>query len=208
MQTKMILQRSMMNNPRFTILVDMDGVLENLGEVWAEIINEKFGTNVSYENLTEWDMQKNFPDVPVEEITSILDLPGLWERLTPSPNADYYLQKLLDDGHKIVIVTASHFNSLKIKLENCLFKYYPFLSYKDVIICHQKNLIQGDILIDDGIHNFSDTQRFKIIFSAPYNKQFIADQLPGTNYFRCNNWEEVYTVINSLALNQDNYVDQ
>ncbi len=51
-----------------TILVDADGVLENLSEAWVEYLNDRYGTSVKYDEVRDWDMTKAFPSLSREQV--------------------------------------------------------------------------------------------------------------------------------------------
>lgn len=181
---------------KLTVLVDMDDTLENLCEVWIKCLNEKHGANVLIDDIKDWDMSKAFPSLERKKIYEPLYENELWERVTPLPDAVDYLKKLIDDGHKVVIVTASHQNTVALKLNNVLFKYFPFLTYHDVIITSQKQLINGDVLIDDAPHNLEGGGYKGILVSAPHNRSYNAE---ANGFIRADNWKAIYKIVCEIA---------
>ena len=178
---------------RLTILVDMDDTLENLLEEWVKFLNEEHNLRVDINNVTNWDMSKTFTMLSRQEIYAPLFNKSLWERVKPLPGAVQYVNRLIKDGHRVVIVTASHQDTVSIKLNDVLFKYFPFFTYKDVIITSQKQLINGDILIDDAPHNLEGGKYKGILMTAPHNKSYKAEE---HGLVRVNDWEEIYKLIN------------
>ena len=183
-----------MNKNKLTILVDMDDVLENLVECWVAELNLRFGTTVSIEDVTTWNIAEVFPSLTSEQVFSPLYDSCFWGKLSALPEAAKYLKRLIDDGHKIRIVTASYYETLPAKME-LLFREYPFLNWNDVIVAHDKKLIKGDILIDDAIHNLEGATYKKILFNRPYNKDYNAT---GNGMVRVYNWHEVYSEIEKM----------
>ena len=179
---------------KLTILVDMDDTLENLCEVWVDYLNEIYGTNVKLTDVTQWDMTKVFPILTRSEIFDVLTEANLWERVKPLPGAVEYLEKLINDGHRIVIVTSASPETISVKLNKVLFKYFPYLTYKDVIISSQKQMIKGDVLIDDAPHNLENGSYLKMLFDAPHNQTY---DRPDT--IRVHNWKGIYDAINYYA---------
>ena len=92
---------------KLTILVDMDDTIENLCETWVEFLNETHGTTVHKDDIHDWDMSKAFPTIEKQQVYDPLFNENMWKRVTPLPGAVEYLKRLIDDGHKVVIVTAS-----------------------------------------------------------------------------------------------------
>lgn len=180
-----------------TILVDMDDTIECLSEAWVDYLNTRYGTTVKHEDITEWNVSKFFPELSKEQVYDVLLEDEFWNFVRPMEGASEYLQRLINDGHKVFIVTSSHYKTMKAKMENVLFKYFPFLSWDDVIVTSHKNLIKGDVIVDDGPHNLEDGQRYKLLFDAPHNRTYDA----GCNGMtRVRNWEEAYAAITIIAL--------
>ena len=181
-----------------TILVDMDDTIEDLCGAWVNYLNEKYGTNTKPSDVKEWDITKAFPTLSRDEVFGVLSDELLWDRVKPLPGAADYLKKIIDDGHKVFIVTASHPDIISTKLSKVLFKYFPFLTYDDVIITTHKQLIRGDILIDDAPHNLEGGKYFKILYNAPHNQSY--DDVKNF-VIRVYNWDEVYYAVNCFAGN-------
>lgn len=186
---------------KLTILVDMDDVLENLCEVWVEQLNTLFQLDVKADEIEEWDMSKAFPTLTKDEIYWPLHTEMLWTKVKPLPGAVKYIKKLINEGHKIIVVTAASAESVQMKLENVLFKYFPFLTMDDVIVATQKWLIRGDVMVDDAPHNLKNFFGEAILFTAPHNRNFD-DRMYGMT--RVNNWDEAYKTIQKIAQEDEN----
>ena len=182
---------------QLTVLVDFDQTLNNLNEAWVAYLNERHGTSVNPDNVNSWDITKAFPTLTTFEIFKPLTEEALWERVVPLPKAYDTICKLKYDGHKIYIVTTSNPISVPLKLNKVLFKYFPFFTYNDVIITSHKQLIIGDVLVDDAPHNLEgDTTYAKILISAPHNRSFDEKSIGAV---RADDWDEIYELINNLA---------
>jgi 5'(3')-deoxyribonucleotidase len=98
----------------------------------------------------------------------------------------------MDEGHEVYIVTATEIEHVEEKMKKLLFRYFPFLDWGQVIITRRKQLIRGDILIDDGIHNLEGGDYRKILFTAPHNRSYDAR---ANGMIRVDTWEEAVRVI-------------
>lgn len=175
-----------------TILCDFDDVLINFCEVWVELINEQNGTTVKPEDITDWSITKAFPTLTREQVYKPLYEREIWNRVTPLPGAVEYLSKLLSDGHDVYIVTSSHYKTIEPKISNVLVKYFPFFPIDNIIVANNKQMIRGDVLIDDGVHNLINGVYTGILFTQPHNKSYSDDII------RVNNWREVYECISEM----------
>lgn len=180
---------------KLTILFDADDVAENLCNCWVDLLNERYGTSVDFESVQDWEIAKAFPTLTEEQVFSVFQDDEIWGRITPIPGATETLQKLFDEGHELYMVTASDYRSCKPKVDRLL-EMFPFLDWKHIIIAHNKQMIRGDILIDDGPHNLVNGEYFKILFDRPHNRGFDAS---ANGVLRLHTWEEVYLAIQAYS---------
>ena len=81
-------------------------------------------------------------------------------------------------------------------MDDLLFRRFPFISWDQVIITSRKQLIKGDVLIDDGIHNLEGGDYIKILMTAPHNRDYDAE---GNGMIRVHNWKQIKEVIDQLS---------
>ena len=179
-----------------TILVDMDDVLEDLLGAWVSYLNHKYGTKTKPDDVSDWDISRFFPTLNQSQIYEPLYMDSFWYGVKPKSGASDALQKLIGAGHKVYVVTSSSHETLSTKMTAVLFKYFPFLTWGDVIITSNKQLIRGDVLVDDGVHNLVDGKYAKILFDAPHNRNYNAE---ANGMRRVCNWDEAYAAICELA---------
>ena len=173
------------------ILFDADDVAETLLDGWVKVLNERYGTNVSVEDVTDWDITLAFPTLNKSQVYGVLQEDQIWANLTPMPGAQEYLQRLYDEGHELYLVTASDYRTCKTKFDRIL-ELFPFLDSHHIIVAHTKQMIAGDVLIDDGPHNLIDGNYFRILFDRPHNRGIDEEKY---NMHRAHSWKEVYELI-------------
>ena len=178
-----------------TILVDMDDTMEQLLRAWLQAVNEKYGTNVTYEQSLVWDVSAAFPGLTHKQVYDVPLEKDFWKRVEPMPGAAQALQRFMQAGHKVFIVTAADYETVPEKMQDHLFKHFPFLSWNQVIITSNKQLIRGDVLIDDGIHNLEGGDYAKILMTAPYNEWYDAE---ANGMIRVHNWQEVEEAVRRI----------
>ena len=156
---------------KLRILVDLDDVLNNLLECWVELLNCKYHLNAKAEDSKTWNVQGIYPTLTEEEVYRPIYEDEVWTMLSPRPDSVEALKEMIEDGHDVIIVTASVYQTLHLKMD-WFFTTFPFLSWENVIITKRKQLIKGDVLIDDGYHNLEGGDYFKILIDAPYNRSY------------------------------------
>lgn len=114
-----------------TILVDMDDTIENLAEAWVAYLNARHQTSTNLSDITDWDISKAFPTLTKEQVYAPLFEDAFWSWVKPMEGASEALQKLIADGHTVLIVTTSNYQTLAAKMEQVLFHYFPFLTWND-----------------------------------------------------------------------------
>ncbi len=178
------------------ILVDMDDTIEFLLQELVKRTNRKYHQNVSAEDVKDWAIAPAFEGLTKQQILETADEPGFWRSVKPVPGAAEALKHFMDEGHEVYIVTASEMKDLKDKMQDLLFRCFPFLSWSQVIVTCHKQLIRGDVLIDDGIHNMEGGEYRKILFTAPYNRDYNAE---ANDMIRVDTWDEAVKVIDSMV---------
>jgi 5'(3')-deoxyribonucleotidase len=177
---------------KLRILVDVDEVLNNLLDCWVDYLNKQYNANANAQDLKVWNLQGIFPELTEEEVNRPLYDDVLWQSLSPRPGSTEYLKRMIDDGHDVLIVTASVYQTLPAKMD-WLFVHYPYLSWDNVILTRRKQLIRADVLIDDGIHNLEGGNYFKILFDCPNNRHYDAKK---NGMIRVYSLKEAYEAIN------------
>ena len=111
--------------------------------------------------------------------------------------SDYMIERLIKEGFDVYICTASLFDTIKAKFEYTIGRYFPYISWNKIIVTKNKQLINGDILIDDGIHNLEGGRYRKILMSAPHNLSYDA---ASNGMTRVTTWRDAYSAVRSYAL--------
>ena len=170
----------------------MDGTITDLLPSWVKKLNEKHGTNVDHRNIKFWDMEKNFPTLTRDEIFEPLSLDDFWKTVFPISGAQISIRSLLEASHEVYIVTSSGYETLKSKMNNLLFKYFPFLSWDNLIIAKNKQMIDGDVLIDDNPDNLIGGKYIKILLNKSYNEDFDAES---NGVLRAHSWNQIFSML-------------
>lgn len=177
------------------VFCDFDDVLINFCEVWVSLINEQNNTNVRVDDIKSWNISEAFPSLTKEQVYKPLYETEIWCRVSPLPGAVDGLQKLINDGHQVYIATSSHYKTIADKVDRVLLRYFPFFNLDNLIVIKHKQLLSGDVLIDDGIHNLVGGKYKGILKSAPHNLSCKLED----NIFRANDWNEIYQLVGEIA---------
>lgn len=177
-------------------VTDMDDVLVDLLSAWTDTLNNQYNLSVDPSSIKEWRMEKSYPTLNSEQLYGPLFTNELWQKVKPKEGAVQGLRQLCEEGYDIYVATASHYNSMPIKITEALFKYFDFLSYKNIIMCHNKQLLQCDYIVDDNIDNLRDHRAITFLMDAPYNRN-VDESLYD---FRVHNFQQVIEIIRKIEV--------
>lgn len=158
-----------------TILVDIDGVIFNTQETLLDWLNIRYDTNYIIHDITSYD----WFDKTFESSWEATEYEVFWDYVKANQQSIDYILKWKHEGHIVKFVTASRYNeSLPRKIYKLLDYFKGEFNDKDVIICHDKEMIKGNILIDDCYDNIKKFAMnfgcYGILYKQPWNfKQFI-----------------------------------
>jgi 5'(3')-deoxyribonucleotidase len=133
------------------IAVDMDDTICHLVKRAIYHNNNDFPTHLlRYEEMHDWNTDHlRHPDC-TQEI--FYGRPGLYEELELFDEHVVGEMEKLHNTYDVIIVTAAQPQSV-VEKWNWLQKHMPFIPIENFFTCKRKNLINYDLLIDDGVHN-------------------------------------------------------
>lgn len=180
-----------------TILVDIDSTITNFGEILLLANNQLHNTNYRYTDITSYDwFDRTFPNPwkPTE-------YQCFWNSVEVNPAAVTAIERWVRQSHKVLLVTASHFNNmLGYKIRKTLEPFNPeLINERNVVITQDKSIIHGDTMIDDCIDNLYNFNGTRICYVQPWNQDFNGS-------LRFSDWNkinEVIQVIQSIYFEDD-----
>jgi 5'-nucleotidase len=163
------------------LIVDMDGVL---ADVWTQYL--------------AYDERDTGRRKSVAEVAGIPELdaftrareyvltPGFF-RNAPVINGSREVMEQLNNRYELFVVSAAlEFpQSLGEKAE-WIKEHFPFISWQQIVLCGSKQIVRGDIMIDDHFKNLDFFQGRTLLFTQPHNQTHHA-----RDHERVNSWDEV-----------------
>ena len=178
------------------ICCDLDNILNNLTEKTLEFYNAQSGKNIKMEDLTAYNFYDCLSKEDADGLIKLFKNKALWDSLSPTEDSRAGLQKLLDDGHRVYIVTATAPENFAWKV-NWMRKYFPFFNSDNIVRLHDKSLFKCNIMIDDCYDNLVKNKLcHKVCLNYPWNRDDAKDWVHGT--YRCNNWMQIVDSVNKI----------
>lgn len=184
------------------IFIDMDNVLTNFTKAFVNACNEIYGDNIVFDNEkhnARWGVPSViYPEKSVEEHSAIVErvfsTPGFWLNMNPIKGGPEAVKKLQDKGNKVYIVTMPWPTSISCFVEKYYWvkKHLPTVHPSHIIYCKDKELLEGDIIIDDRPNYLQKNGcRYTVAMDYGYNRGIQVD-------LRAHSWNDISEFIESI----------
>lgn len=172
------------------IAVDMDEVLAKYTEKVIKQLEKETGHVINLSEISGAFLSKSLSGKYLDIVTSYPYREGFFRDLDVMEHSQEVLDRLNKD-YEVYIVssTLQHPNAPKDKLA-WLKEHFPFIHFRKIVFCGDKNIIRADYLIDDHPRHLEDFQGRPILFTAFHN-------IHENRFQRANNWLEVEQIINT-----------
>ena len=176
--------------PAPIVLIDMDGVIARFDTSVHRHLTEDLGYDVDIKDINIEGVKrlaKTMPDI-TQDVIDWYTRPGFFLNLEVMPGAKEGIKHLQDNGLEVFILTAplwqAHSRSEKAEW---LYKHFPKIPYRNIIMASKKHLVCGDYFIDDHEYNLYPWRDFQtelgrkvipIAYPHPFNKDTSFVRLP------------------------------
>lgn len=168
-----------------TIAIDMDGVLADVYSQFIDMHFQETGERLNLEKLKGLTEKEAFP-----YLYTHVNAKGFFKNVPLIPGAKKALQNLQAKYRLFIVSAATEFPLSLTEKQTWLNLHFPFISWKQMVFCGSKEIIQTDIMIDDHFKNLDTFSGESYLFTQPHN----ALSSPG-KHKRVNSWEEVENIL-------------
>lgn len=172
-----------------SIAIDMDGVLADIEDQILDWYKEETGVTVTRQDMQGRQEDDIFPDKGM--LRKILNKPGFFRTLPVMEGAVETVKALMEDYEVYVVSAAMEFPLSLFEKREWLAEHFPFISWKNIIFCGDKHIIDTDYMIDDHCKNLDFCKGKPIMFTAFHN-------INQNHHERINHWNEVSDLLKRL----------
>ena len=167
--------------------IDMDGVIRDMFYPMLCLYNNRYGENLSLDDIVEYDVNVVFPKcMEIDGIRASEFFFGENSREVfldgsfPYEGVAYWLNELRKYGHRVVIVTMQYGILNKEYALRFLDRYN--IGYDDIMFTSEKWMVSGDYLVDDNPLFLEDPRdnSAKVVIDMPYNREVSAGKRYGS----------------------------
>jgi 5'(3')-deoxyribonucleotidase len=163
------------------ILVDMDGVLADIYTRFFELHEKETGERLTLKDIAGLLEAEAFPGQ-----RRWVSAPGFF-RYLPVMAGSYESLMHLGKFYDIVVVSmATEFPYCLTDKQLWLHDNFPFITWRQIVFCGDKNIIEADIMIDDHFKNLDHFKGETILFTQPHNIHIKDSQ-----HVRFSSWTEI-----------------
>ena len=175
------------------ILVDMDGVLADVYSRFYELHEADFGKRLSLQDTIGLKEEEAFPN-----LLKWVNSKGFFKSIPLMAGSFDGLRKLNENYDVIVVSMATEFPESLTDKQLWLTEHYPFISWKQIVFCGSKDIIQADIMIDDHLKNLDRFKGETIMFTQPHNMN-----IKNHRHKRVDSWTEIDEIFNPRYYSQE-----
>ena len=195
------------------IYVDFDDCLCETARSFSRLAMEMFGKNVPYEEFRFFELNKTF-DLNEDEYERFMirgHEPEALLSIEETPGAASVINEWIASGHEVSIITGRPVSAYEASREwlnvhglqkvrlYCLNKYGrdSFIKNSEFSLSIEDYYrMQFDFAVEDSPKAFKFFDHFPdlrvLVFDRPWNRECV---LPGDNYRRCTDWEEINRIV-------------
>ena len=167
---------------RKSIAIDMDGVLADVETHFLSWYKRDFNIAMTKEDLQGKSEEEAFPEKGI--IKNFASSSGFFLTVPVMPGAIKAVKRLNEKYDVYVVSAAMEFPQSLSEKKQWLEDNFPFISWKNIIFCGNKSVINTDYMIDDHIKNLDFFKGETLMFHAFHNVKY-------NHHTRVNSWKEV-----------------
>jgi 5'(3')-deoxyribonucleotidase len=178
-----------------TIMVDIDDTICNMQQTAINIFNSLYNANYTLDDIYDYDVMNCMPVEHAQKMIEIYGRTGFYDSVKPIKGAQDGLQKLINNGHQVYLVTSAIPKTYEEKIE-FVKRYFPYIDETHIVSMKHKHLFRCDVMIEDCLQNLLAKPYYhRICFNQPWNqsnKDYVYD------IHRCYNWDDVLAAVNKI----------
>ncbi len=177
------------------ICLDIDNVLNDLTEKTITLYNALANKNIQMSDITTYNFYDCLPKEDADGIIALFKNKKLWDSLKPLPYSQEALKKLIKQGHRIFLATATDPINFEWKCD-WLSRYFSFIPTDNIIRIMDKSLLRVDVMVDDHLSNLTSNVCERVCLDYSWNQSTSKDY--AYDIRRAYNWHDVIDIIKDI----------
>ena len=167
-----------------TLFVDMDEVLADTYGAHIELYNKEFNAQLKMKECLGKEAWQCVPKAHQQSIKDHVWQTGFFKNLKVIPDSQEVLSELSKRYEVYIASAAMQFPNSLVEKSDWLDEFFPFIPWQKRILCGDKHILKGNVLIDDRSYNLKSFNGKTIMFTSPHNINIVG-------FDRANSWKEI-----------------
>jgi 5'-nucleotidase len=167
------------------IAIDMDGVMANVIAKFIAYHNETMETHITEKDVAGMSELEAFP-----VFHDWVNTEGFFRNIPLMVDSQSVVAALNQKYDVFIVSAANEFPKSLIDKHAWLQEYFPFISWRQMVFCGSKTIVQADIMIDDHFKNLDYFNGQTLLFTAHHNVFSDAGR-----HTRVNSWGEIAEIL-------------
>ncbi len=164
------------------IIMDLDEVVVQFIQPLINEYNRRYSSDITIEDITQWSLPA--------DMCSIFHEVNFFARLIPFPGAIQGIKLLKVQGHEVIL--ASDPSGDPHIAEQKLLWVQRWLPAHELVLTGRKDILVGDMIVDDGLHHLEKFKGCKVVMDRPWNR---GSSIPN---IRVVNWSGVLHAVETM----------
>jgi len=169
-------------NNKKTIAIDMDGVIADVEPQLIKYYQQQYNITIERSAIHGLSGKEAFPEDA--DSKKMLNTSGFFRTLDVMPGAVNAVKKLMENYEVFIVSAATEFPLSLLEKVDWLKEHFPFIEWRNVVLCGDKSIIKTDYIIDDHCKNLDFSAGKTIMFNAHHN-------IKQNHHLRVMNWDEI-----------------
>ena len=183
------------------IIIDFDEVI--CDNQFMQSYNEFFNTNKKPSDFEGYYIDASIKDPEQKRaFGEYLVARNFYRGAVLKPGVKEVITELAKQ-YDVYICTAYYMDYVRDLSGKVLAQKYEFIAREmpdfnmaKILFTNSKNVVVGDIMIDDNLNNLLTNKSYqKLLFTTDNNKRYTEDELRAHNVVRVNSWEDVKNLL-------------
>jgi len=150
---------------KFEIILDADDVLLDCNAYALSLLERDEPGDYSLDRVTGWGLL----GIPEDNRLSYLDHREFYTSQPALPGSAAFLAQLCAIAN-VTIMTADYPQFMGERIRRIM-QLYPFFPMENIIMGKRKEMLQADVMLDDGVHNLlTSGAALPVLFRQPWNR--------------------------------------
>ena len=177
------------------ICFDIDNTINDLTEKTITLYNARTNKNIQMSDITTYNFYDCLSKEDADGIVALFKEKELWDSLKPLPYSQEALKKLIKQGHRIFLATATDPVNFEWKCE-WLSRYFSFIPTDNIIRIMDKSLLKIDVMVDDHLSNLTSNICERVCLDYDWNRSTSKDY--AFDIRRAYSWHDIVNIINDI----------